>query len=262
MTAARAPHLVTYVGPCCGPPHLRRTARPPCPHGCPAAPGREGSAPRGLSGQPLRRVAQPPRTRRSDASSALRAAPKVRLTARSDPCAVVPRGSPGRRECACADGSRASWLGAGCSAGRCASTRRAPEGRFTSPPRWRTSSATLDVDPAVMSLGRTTAALRRHASRSRRERLCNGTRRPAEGSNERSPGGVPPEPTRMHPYGGSAAATLRARCGRSASLALGHPPPRTPHPASRRIAKTCLLSAHSLWTTVWRTRERARLRHG
>jgi hypothetical protein len=113
-----------------------------------------------------------------------------------------------------------------------------------------------------MSLGRTTAALRRHANRSRRERLCNGTRRPAEGSNERSPGRVPPEQTRMHPYGGSVAATLRARCGRLATLALVVRVRETLYPASLRTANACPLSAHSLWTTVWRTRGRARLRHG
>ncbi len=44
----------------------------------------------------------------------------VRRRARCDPCGDAPRGWRGRRACACAAGNRASWPGAGCSAGRSA----------------------------------------------------------------------------------------------------------------------------------------------
>lgn len=47
----------------------------------------------------------------------------VRPRARSDPYADERRGSRGRRASACADGSRGSWPGAGCSAGTCACSR-------------------------------------------------------------------------------------------------------------------------------------------
>jgi hypothetical protein len=56
-------------------------------------------------------------------------------------------------------------------------------------------------------------ARRGHASRNRRERLCHGTRRDGDGSNEQGPGRAAAERTRMHPDGGFTVPTLRARCG-------------------------------------------------
>jgi len=50
----------------------------------------------------------------------------VRPRARCAPCGDAPRGWRDRHACACADGSRGSWPGAGCSAGRCAWSRRSP----------------------------------------------------------------------------------------------------------------------------------------
>jgi hypothetical protein len=52
---------------------------------------------------------------------------RIRRTAWRDPCGGDHRGSRGRRGCACADGSRASWHDDGCSAGRCACSRCCPQ---------------------------------------------------------------------------------------------------------------------------------------
>jgi hypothetical protein len=51
---------------------------------------------------------------------------RIRRTARRGPCGDGRRGSRGRRGCACAAGSRASWPGDGCSAGTYACSRGAP----------------------------------------------------------------------------------------------------------------------------------------
>ena len=48
---------------------------------------------------------------------------RLRPTVRCGPCADEPAGWRGRRGCASADGSRGSWLGGGCSAGRSACSR-------------------------------------------------------------------------------------------------------------------------------------------
>ena len=53
---------------------------------------------------------------------------RLRPRARRDPCDGGRRGSSGRPACASADGSRASWPGGGCSAGRCACSRVSPMG--------------------------------------------------------------------------------------------------------------------------------------
>jgi hypothetical protein len=50
----------------------------------------------------------------------------VRPRALRDPCAAERRGSRGLHACACEDGSRGSWPGAGCSAGTCAWSRVSP----------------------------------------------------------------------------------------------------------------------------------------
>lgn len=47
----------------------------------------------------------------------------IRPTASRGPCACAWRGWRGRRGCACAAGTRGSWPGDGCSAGRCACSR-------------------------------------------------------------------------------------------------------------------------------------------
>jgi hypothetical protein len=51
---------------------------------------------------------------------------QIRRTVWRDPCGDDPPGSRGRRGCACAGGSRASWRDVGCSAGRCACSRCCP----------------------------------------------------------------------------------------------------------------------------------------
>ena len=55
----------------------------------------------------------------------------LRRTARRGPYACGRRGSRSRPGCACADGSRGSWRGGGCSAGRCACSRGVSIGRQT-----------------------------------------------------------------------------------------------------------------------------------
>ena len=50
-------------------------------------------------------------------------ASSLRRTVRSDPCGDEQPGSRARRGSACADGSRGSWPGGGCSAGTCACSR-------------------------------------------------------------------------------------------------------------------------------------------
>ena len=51
---------------------------------------------------------------------------RIRRTAWRDPCGDGPRGSLGRRGCACGGGSRASWHDDGCSAGKYACSRCCP----------------------------------------------------------------------------------------------------------------------------------------
>jgi hypothetical protein len=77
----------------------------------------------------------------------------VRPRALRDPCADERRGSRGLHVCACADGSRGSWPGAGCSAGTCAWSRVSPT---TSGHRSRTDtrpglSAELDCSGSTRS---------------------------------------------------------------------------------------------------------------
>ena len=54
---------------------------------------------------------------------------ELRRKAACDPWRGGSPGWRGRRGCACADGSRASWRGDGCWAGRCACSRRTPLGK-------------------------------------------------------------------------------------------------------------------------------------
>jgi hypothetical protein len=76
-----------------------------------------------------RRVATPKsrRRRRRCGAGSTSGVRGLKRRAVSGPCAGGPPGSPARHECACADGNRASCVGAGCSAGRCACSRRAPK---------------------------------------------------------------------------------------------------------------------------------------
>ncbi len=69
-------------------------------------------------------VAPSRRTGARDASGTRRAARSVRPTGGCGPWPDGQREWPGRRGSACAAGSRGSWLGVGCSAGKCACSRR------------------------------------------------------------------------------------------------------------------------------------------
>ena len=58
---------------------------------------------------------------------------RLRQTAWRGPCGDGPRGSRGRRGCACGGGSRASWHDDGCSAGKYACSRCVPHGSQSGP---------------------------------------------------------------------------------------------------------------------------------
>lgn len=170
-------------------PRTRRAGR--APRSRRRSPDRRRSARRACCVLPARRCGWSVRTRRTDASAARRAAPGLRRRARCDPCADGRPGSRGPHACACAGGSRGSWPGAGCSAGRCASTRQTP--RFVHRHRRedghpRRPRAALppqrDGDPELR-IARTCAG-----RRDREERLCHGTRRRAHGQTAHGPSRV------------------------------------------------------------------------
>ena len=164
-----------------------------------------------------------------DAVGSAPAAPHgLRRRARSGPCDDGRRGWRGPRGCACAGGSRGSWPGDGCSAGRSACSR-------CSLIWWRAGWARVVGEPVAFGCHRKPMTLRGEAAPSRRgSRACENSR-PTGPSTVRESGhegqtgrsGVPDR-------------RKRPRISRS------HGPP----PGATRPSATTR-HTHSLWTTMW-----------
>lgn len=106
-----------------------------------------------------------------------------------------------------------------------------------------------------------TRATQQEPSRTAVQRYASRSRGVKRGGNPCPLAPDLPEPSRMHPYGGSASATHRARC----DGLVGIPSHRRARSARTLGPWTALMRAperaHSLWTTMWIMASRARLRH-
>lgn len=170
------------------PPTDRATTMPTC------VPARSGTG-RQCTTSVVRPARAPRRTvasKSADRRIRSAAGSKIRRTARNGPCAGVPRGWPGPRGCAFAGGSRASWLGAGCSAGRCASTRQTPLGSDQVTATVADSCASPDVVPLPRVATRTLAEHRSATRARQQEPSGNGCATVRGGMPKGQTSGTPP----------------------------------------------------------------------
>ncbi len=159
----------------------------------------------------------------------------LRQTAWRGPCGDGPRGSRGRRGCACGGGSRASWHDDGCSAGKYACSRCVPHGSQSGPVDGHRSPTTENC------------SCRGHAAEVVLGRLDNGTGGP-------DPGQTDPHtrPTRSRPHDTPIAGDGlgNSACTRPPWLLAS--PRYRPFPQGRLNSRVRI---HTMWKTMWTCRE-------